>query len=43
MPLLFPIKIAYLCVKLSKRGALIRRAEIIPILPDPGNAGGGKR
>ena len=24
------------------RGALIQRAEIIPIRPDPGNAGEGK-
>ncbi len=25
-----------------KRGAIIDRAEIIPILPEPGNAGEGK-
>ena len=31
----------YLCHQII-RGALIQRAEIIPIPPDPGNAGEGK-
>ncbi len=31
----------YLCFQII-RGALIQRAEIIPIQPDPGNAGEGK-
>jgi hypothetical protein len=31
----------YLCPQII-RGALIQRAEIIPIRPDPGNAGEGK-
>jgi len=31
----------YLCLQII-RGALIFRAEIIPIKPDPGNAGEGK-
>lgn len=32
---------SYLCLQII-RGALIQRAEIIPIRPDPGNAGEGK-
>lgn len=32
---------SYLCFQII-RGALIQRAEIIPIRPDPGNAGEGK-
>lgn len=32
---------SYLCLQII-RGALIIRAEIIPILPDPDNAGEGK-
>jgi hypothetical protein len=31
---------AYICIKIIG-GALIKRAEIIPILPDPDNAGVG--
>ena len=33
----------YLCARKSHKGCPTERAEIIPIEPDPGNAGEGKR